>query len=101
MGYSGARAHLLAPDGRTLVVEASALATHLRGPVEAAARATFDDTVGRAGLSGPRARVVADALLVADLGGERVADGLGFGPRCRRCERRCGRPGSGIASASP
>jgi ATP-binding cassette, subfamily B, bacterial len=75
VGYAGARVRLLAPDGAVVTCDVSDLSTLLRGPVEAAAGAGLEETVRQAGLEGTRAESVRDALLVAAMGVERVAEG--------------------------
>jgi ATP-binding cassette subfamily B protein len=75
VAYAGARVHLLAPDGAVVVCDVAALSTLLRAPVEAAAGPGLEETVRRAGFEGARGASVRDALLVAAIGSERVAEG--------------------------
>src|SRR5262249_47502466 len=74
-GRSAGPARLLAPDGRVVECDAAALARWAAAPAGAEARAGLDTVGGRAGLARPRAATVTDALKVAALGGERVAEG--------------------------
>ena len=62
-------------DGSPAVCDAAALAACLRAPAEAEARAGIEATVARAGVEAARRPAVADALLRASLGAERVAEG--------------------------
>ena len=62
-------------DGSPAVCDAAALAALLRAPAEAEARAGIEATVARAGVEAARRPAVADALLRASLGAERVAEG--------------------------
>ena len=62
-------------DGSPAVCDAAALAACLRAPAEAEARAGIEATVTRAGVEAARRPAVADALLRASLGAERVAEG--------------------------
>ena len=62
-------------DGSPAVCDAAALAACLRAPAEAEARAGIEATVARAGVEAARRPAVAEALLRASLGAERVAEG--------------------------
>ena len=62
-------------DGSPAVCEAAALAACLRAPADAEARAGIEATVARAGVQAARRPAVAEALLRASLGAERVAEG--------------------------
>ncbi len=75
VAYTGARVRLLAPDGGVVACDVASLSALMRGPTEAAARAGLEATVRRAGFEGARGASVCDALLVATLGVERVAEG--------------------------
>jgi ATP-binding cassette subfamily B protein len=75
VAYAGPRVRLLAPDGAVVSCEIAALSALLRAPAEAGVRAGVEATVSRAGFEGARAASVCDALLVAALGVERVAEG--------------------------
>ena len=66
---------LVARDGGAVVCDAAMLAVHVRAPVEAEARPGIEETVARAGVDAVRAAAVAEALLRASLGAERVAEG--------------------------
>ncbi len=66
---------VVGPDGSPVVCDAAALAACLRAPAEAEARAGIEATVARAGVEAARRPTVADALLRASLGAERVAEG--------------------------
>ena len=68
-------------DGDPAVCDAAALAAYLRAPAEAEARAGIEATVARAGVEAARRPAVADALLRASLGAERVAEGERLRPR--------------------
>lgn len=75
VAYAGARVRLLAPDGGIVACDVASLSSLMRGPTEAAARGGLEATVRRAGFEGARGVSVCDALLVAALGVERVAEG--------------------------
>jgi ATP-binding cassette, subfamily B, bacterial len=75
LGYAGARVRLLAPDGAIVACDVAALSASMRGPAEASVRAGVEETVRRAGFEGARGDGVREALLVAALGAERVAEG--------------------------
>jgi ATP-binding cassette, subfamily B, bacterial len=80
VAYAGLRVRLLAPDGAIVLCDVAALSTLMRGPAEAAVRAGIEETVRRAGFEGARGASVRDALLVAALGAERVAEGTRLRP---------------------
>jgi ATP-binding cassette subfamily B protein len=75
LGYTGTRVRLLAPDGAIVACDVAAISSSMRGPVESSVRAGVEETVRRAGFEGVRGDGVRDALLVAALGAERVAEG--------------------------
>ena len=80
VSYAGARAQLLSPEGGIVSCDVSTLAALLRAPAEAPVRANLEDTARRAGFEGARAATVRDALLLAALGAERVAEGTRLRP---------------------
>jgi ATP-binding cassette, subfamily B, bacterial len=80
VSYAGARAHLLSPEGGIVSCDVSTLSALLRAPAEAAVRANLEDTARRAGFEGARAATVRDALLLAALGAQRVAEGSRLRP---------------------
>jgi ABC-type transport system involved in cytochrome bd biosynthesis fused ATPase/permease subunit len=75
VAFTGGAARVLGRDGATVTCDAAALAAYLRAPAETASRAGIEATVARAGVAPERRGPVADALLRASLGGERVAEG--------------------------
>ncbi len=75
VGFDGAEARLVHPDGSIARCDAAALSRMLRAPVEAEARPGLEAVVARARIAAARAPRVADALCIAALGGERVAEG--------------------------
>jgi ATP-binding cassette, subfamily B, bacterial len=75
VGHDGGGTRVIARDGNTVACDAAALAAYLRAPAEAEARPGIEATVARAGIEPARAAAVADALLRASLGAERVAEG--------------------------
>jgi len=70
-------------DGAAVVCDAAALASSLRAPAEAAARASMEATVAQAGIAADRRETVVGALLRAALGAERVAEGERLRPAHR------------------
>ena len=80
-GGGGIRA--VGRDGAVVVCDAAALAGSLRAPAEAEARAGMEATVAQAGIAAERRQSVADALLRASLGAERVAEGERLRPAHR------------------
>jgi ATP-binding cassette subfamily B protein len=66
---------LIARAGGTVVCDAAALAAYVRAPAEAEARPGVEGIVARAAVEPARAPAVAEALLRASLGAERVAEG--------------------------
>jgi ATP-binding cassette subfamily B protein len=80
VSYAGPRAHLLSPEGGIVSCDVSTLSALLRAPVEAPVRANLEDTARRAGFEGARAATVRDALLLAALGAQRVAEGTRLRP---------------------
>jgi ATP-binding cassette, subfamily B, bacterial len=80
VSYAGARAHLLSPEGGIVSCDVSTLSALLRAPAEAPVRANLEDTARRAGFEGARAATVRDALLLAALGAQRVAEGSRIRP---------------------
>jgi ATP-binding cassette subfamily B protein len=75
VAHDGGGSRVIARDGREAVCDAAALATYLRAPAEAEARASVEATVARADIEATRRPAVVDALLRASLGGDRVAEG--------------------------
>jgi len=80
LGFAGGEVRLLAPDGRTVGCPASELVTWLRSVLEADRRPALDAAVARAGIETARAAAVGDALCVAALGRERIAEGVQLRP---------------------
>jgi ATP-binding cassette, subfamily B, bacterial len=80
VSYAGPRAQLLSPEGGLVPCEVSTLSAMLRAPAEVPARANLEETARRAGFEGVRATAVRDALLLAALGAQRVAEGTRLRP---------------------
>jgi ATP-binding cassette subfamily B protein len=80
VSHAGARTLLLSPEGGIVSCDVSKLSALLREPAEAPVRANLEDTARRAGFEGARAATVRDALLLAALGAERVAEGTRLRP---------------------
>jgi ATP-binding cassette subfamily B protein len=80
VAFAGRRVRLLAPDGAVVACDAGAFAAWLRAPAEAETRAGLEATVAEAGLGGPRAATVTEALCLATLGGARLAEGQRLRP---------------------
>ena len=80
VSYAGPRAHLLSPEGGIVSCDVSTLSALLRAPAEAPVRTNLEDTARRAGFEGARAATVRDALLLAALGAQRVAEGTRLRP---------------------
>jgi ATP-binding cassette subfamily B protein len=83
LGFAAGEVRLLAPDGRTVGCPAFELVAWLRSVVEADRRPAFDAAVARAGIETARAAAVSDALCVAALGSERIAEGVQLRPAQR------------------
>jgi ATP-binding cassette subfamily B protein len=80
VAYAGPQARLLSPDGGVVSCDLATLTAMLRAPAEATVRANLEDTARRAGFEGARAATVRDALLLAALGAQRVAEGTRLRP---------------------
>jgi ATP-binding cassette subfamily B protein len=80
VSYTGPQARLLSPDGEVVSCDVATLSGLLRAPAEAPVRHNLEDTARRAGFEGARAATVRDALLLAALGAQRVAEGSRLRP---------------------
>jgi ATP-binding cassette subfamily B protein len=75
IGHVDGGVRVVGRDGSPAVCDAAELAACLRAPADAEARAGIEATVARAGVQAARRPAVAEALLRASLGAERVAEG--------------------------
>jgi ATP-binding cassette subfamily B protein len=89
-GVRGDHAELIAPDGSTRACPIAELAAFIRAPAETEARQSLEAAATRAGM-GP---AVAEALCVAALGAERVAEGTRLVPA--RPSMRAALAGGGV-----
>jgi ATP-binding cassette, subfamily B, bacterial len=80
VSHAANEVRLLAPGGATVVRQSAALSALLRAPAEASSQSGVEAAVARAGFIGERGGAVRSALLVAALGGERVAEGARLRP---------------------
>jgi len=80
VSHAANEVRLLAPGGATVVRQSAALSALLRAPAETSWQSGVEAAVARAGFIGERGGAVRSALLVAALGGERVAEGARLRP---------------------
>ena len=80
VGYTAGEVRLLVPGGAVVIRAAAALAALLRAPAEASWQSGVEVVVARAGFIGERGGAVRSALLLAALGGARVAEGARLRP---------------------
>ena len=75
-GFEPGRVRLLGLDGTPVVCDAGALAAWLRAPVEQETRRALAAAVTEAGIAGDRGAAATEALCLAALGAERLAEGV-------------------------